>query len=309
MNISRRNFLKGAGLAAGGAAVVAVSSTSNKVLANENFTGHPNRFGMLIDTTMCVGCRSCERACNRANDLPPPEKRFSDPSVFEIERRPSSDAHTVVARYPSAVLGGNPIYRKGQCMHCEEPACVSSCLVGALKKTPEGAVIYNEDVCIGCRYCVNACPFYMLSYEYDDPVHPAVTKCDMCFSRITEGQEPACTSGCPVQAIIFGERSDLLQTARMRINNNPGRYVNHIYGENEAGGTGALYLSAVPFENIGLPTNLGETPYPEYTRDFLLSVPAILIGWPALFLGLNALSKRREAHAAEIAQDQEKETR
>jgi len=309
MNINRRTFLRAAGVVAGVAALETLGSPL-RADANEDFTGHPDRFGMLTDTTKCIGCRACERACNRVNDLPPPEQRFADPSVFASERRPSSDAWTVVNQYPSPVKGDSPIYCKVQCMHCEEPACVSACLVGALKKTPEGPVIYNEDVCIGCRYCMNACPFNMLSFEYDDPVRPAIRKCIMCYSRIVkDGGVPACASACSIQATLFGKRSDLLQIARTRIHNRPERYVNQIYGEHEVGGTGWLYLSAVPFEKIGLPTGLGGQPYPEFTRDWLLGVPVVLIGWPALFLGLNELSKRRERLALEAAQRKDKEAR
>ncbi len=310
MSVTRRVFLQTTGAAVGAVALGTVCGTS-RAYANENFTGHPDRFGMLTDTTMCVGCRACERACNRVNKLPPPEKRFADPSVFREERRPSPVAWTVVNQYPNPVKGGNPLYRKAQCMHCEEPACVSACLVGALTKTPEGPVVYNEDVCIGCRYCMNACPFNMLSFEYDDPLYPAIRKCIMCFDKTREGGVPACASACAVQATIFGKRSDLLQIAKTRINNNPDRYVPDIYGEHEAGGTGWLYLSAVPFEKIGLPTGLGTTPYPELTRDWLLGVPVVLIGWPALLLGINSLSKRREQLALEAAprKDNDKEAR
>ncbi len=308
MSVTRRKFLQATAAIAGVAALEAVIIPSKKAHAIEDFSGHADRFGMLTDTTMCVGCRACERACNRANGLAPPQERFANPSVFATERRPSADAWTVVNQYPSAVTGGNPIYRKAQCMHCEEPACVSSCLVGALKKTPEGAVIYNESVCIGCRYCMNACPFYMLSYEYEDPIRPAIRKCTLCYDKITkEGGVPACVSACAVQSTIFGKRSDLLQIARTRINNNPDRYVNQIFGEREAGGTGWLYLSGVSFEKIGFPTNLGTQPFPEFTRDFLLGVPLILVGWPAILMGINALSKRREQLTLEAAQQKDKE--
>jgi formate dehydrogenase iron-sulfur subunit len=303
MNVTRRQFLKSAAAASGAAALGALVTSPAKALAAESFEGYPDRFGVLTDTTMCVGCRSCERACNRVNKLPPPEKRFADPSVFAQQRRPTPEAWTVVNQYPGVTPGASPVFRKAQCMHCEEPACASSCLVGALKKTPEGPVLYDESICIGCRYCMNACPFTILSYTYDDPIRPAVKKCIMCYSKIKEeGTAPACVSACPVGANVFGKRSELLQTARVRISNNPDKYVRQIYGEKEAGGTGWLYLSAVPFEGLGLPSNLGSTPFPEFTRDFLLAVPLVLIGWPAVFLGINALSKRREKLALETGQ-------
>jgi formate dehydrogenase iron-sulfur subunit len=304
MNVTRRQFLKSAAAVSGVAAIGALVTSPAKALAAESFEGHPDRFGVLTDTTMCVGCRSCERACNRVNNLPPPEKRFADPSVFAEQRRPTAAAWTVVNQYPGVVPGASPIFRKVQCMHCEEPACASSCLVGALTKTPEGPVLYNEKVCIGCRYCMNACPFTMLSYTYDDPIRPAIKKCIMCYSKIKEeGTAPACVSACPVGANVFGKRAELLEIARTRISNNSGKYVHQVYGEKEAGGTGWLYLSAVPFDKLGLPANLGTTPFPEFTRDFLLAVPLVLIGWPAVFLGLHAMSKRREKNAIESVKE------
>lgn len=297
MEVSRRSFLRAATIGAGGLALggaLGASQLPTKVFAaSESFPGHPDRMGMLTDMTVCIGCRACERACNRAYNLPPPEKRFADPSVFEELRRPSAEQWTVVNRYPNPVNGGNPIYRRVQCMHCDEPACVSACLVGALTKSKEGPVIYNADVCIGCRYCMNACPFYMLSFEYDK-ARPSVRKCVMCFDQIKEGNIPACASACSTGATIFGKRSDLLETAKKRIYANPGRYVNSVFGEREAGGTGWLYLSPVPFEDVGFHTDVGAKPYPEYTREWLLGVPIVIIGWPALLLGLNALSKRKE---------------
>lgn len=311
MKINRRSFFKGAAAGVGayalGSAIGAAQMPAEVLGAGESFPGHAGRRAMLTDITMCVGCRACERACNRANNLPPPEKRFADPSVFGEVRRPSAEQWTVVNRYPNPVPGGTPIYRRVQCMHCDEPSCASACLVGALKKTEEGPVTYNPDVCIGCRYCMNACPFNMLSYEYDK-VRPLVQKCLMCFSRIQDGNIPACASACGTGATIFGKRSDLMETARKRIHANPDRYVNSVYGEREAGGTGWLYLSPVPFESLGFPSDVGTKPYPEYTREWLLGVPIVLIGWPALMLGLNALGKRREEIArARVEQEKGKD--
>lgn len=292
--ITRRTFLKG--VAAIGGSVILVP---RQALALEDFPGWPHRFGMLTDITRCIGCRRCEGACNEANHLPPPRIPFDEEAVFEEKRRPyvaDAQSYTVVNRYRDPKRG-DPVYRKAQCMHCEEPACVSACLVGAMKKSPEGPVIYNEDICIGCRYCITACPFYIPAYEYSEPLTPKVQKCFMCYHRIQKGLAPACAEVCPVEALTFGKRSDLIKVARERINKEPQRYVDHIYGEHEAGGTGWLYISGVPFEQLDFPMDLGKTALPTLTRDFLSMVPLVLVAWPALFGGIYTFANHRELPA------------
>jgi len=297
MGTNRRDFLKLVGMTG----CTALLGTSRRAEGVEDFTGWPDRYGVLTDTTMCIGCRSCEEACNAANNLPEPEIPFDDLDVLDTERRPEAHAYTVVNRYPNPKDPDEPITVKIQCMHCNEPACASACLVGALKKTPEGAVTYDEDVCIGCRYCMAACPFYVPAYDYSSPLSPKVSKCTLCYERISKGETTACAEACPAEAILFGKRGELIEIARQRIREEPGRYVDHIFGEHEAGGTSWLYLSAVPFEKIGFQTDVGRKPYPEYTRGFLTSVPAVLVIWPALLGGIYAFTKRKE----EIAENRE----
>ncbi|MHB1006565.1 MAG: 4Fe-4S dicluster domain-containing protein [Chloroflexota bacterium] len=288
--VSRRGFLRAAGAVAGGVALGGLTN-ARVALGAEEFPHYPNRFGILTDTTKCIGCRLCETACAQANGKPAPS---TDPKIFDTQRRPTTKGLTVVNRYLNPA-NGQVVYRKEQCLHCDEPACVSACLVKALKKTPEGAVTYDENLCMGCRYCMIACPFSLPSYEYDDPLTPKVTKCPMCFELIRkEGGQPACVAICPTKATIFGKRADLLKVARERIVKEPGKYVDHIYGEKEVGGTGWLYLSAVPFANMGLPANTGTTAYPEFTRDFLLAVPVAYVMIPPTLAGIHALAKRRE---------------
>ncbi len=289
--ISRRCFLKGIAALTGSVVAAGLVNTPERAFASGP-TGSPDRFGMLTDFTRCIGCRSCEAACNEANRLPAPAKPFKDESVFEEHRHLTAGAYTVVNRYEGG-KGGRPIYRKVQCNHCEEPACASACLVGALKKSPEGPVTYNADVCIGCRYCMVACPFHVPAYDYASALEPKVTKCTMCAGRISRGLVPACAEACPVEAISFGKRSQLISIARDRIKAEPNRYQNHIYGEREAGGTAWLYLSAVPFEELGFPgpKEVGTTAYPEFTKDFLSTVPLVLVGWPALFGGIYMMTR------------------
>jgi formate dehydrogenase iron-sulfur subunit len=291
MGISRRKFLKAAA-AAGGAGLVGKSKLASGV---EQFTGYPDRFGVLTDVTRCVGCRTCEAACNEVNKLPPPRIPFDDQSVFEKTRRTDERTYTVVNRYPNPKPGGPPIYVKHQCRHCDEPACASACLVAAFTKTPEGPVTYNKGVCVGCRYCMTACPFYVPAYEYNDPFSPEIKKCTMCYdTRVSKGGIPACVEACPMEAMTFGKRSDLLRVATKRIIENPDRYIDHIYGEYEVGGTCWLYISGVPFEQIGFPTDLGTRPYPELTRGFLSMVPGVLVIWPALLGGFYMFTQHRD---------------
>ncbi len=287
--ISRRGFLRSAA-AVGGALLVG----SNKKTHAREFSGHPDRLGMLTDLTRCIGCRRCEAACVEANNLPIPDTSFEDKSVFNRKRTVDAENYTVVNRYFEPDWLGEPEYRKIQCNHCEEPACVSACLVGALKKSPKGPVIYDKHVCIGCRYCIIACPFYIPAYEYSNPSRPKVQKCFMCYHKITKGEIPACSGACPVEAITFGKRDQLIEIARERIRSKPDRYIDHIYGEHEAGGTGWIYISRVPFEQLGFQVGLGITPFPEFTKEFLSFVPLVLVVWPALLGGFYLFSKRRE---------------
>lgn len=292
MHTNRRGFLKiagGAGLAAATGTQVALAEPVDRV--------SDDWMGMLTDLTLCVGCRKCEWACKDANNLPNqrPIEEFEDTSVLTERRRTDAENYTVVNRYPANGDGDKPIDVKIQCMHCFEPACASACLVAAFHKTPEGPVVYNEDVCIGCRYCMIACPFGIPAYTFDDPYTPAIKKCTMCFDKITqEGGIPACAKICPEEAITFGKRKDLLALAREKITHNPGKYVNHIYGETEVGGTCWLYISPKPFEELGFRSNLGATPFPQLTKGFLSSVPLVLTIWPALLMGAFAFTKRRD---------------
>ncbi len=296
MSTSRRKFLKW--VAGAGAAV----SLASKVSGHDHFTGYPESYGVLHDTTLCIGCRRCEEACNTVNDLPQPETPFDDLTVLANKRRTTDKSYTVVNKYEPEAGPRSPVFRKNQCNHCQEPACASSCFVGAFTKTPEGAVVYDASVCVGCRYCLIACPFDIPAYEYDKAFTPRVMKCTMCHPRIEDGKLPGCVEACPMEALTFGKRSDLLLIARDRIHKYPDKYINHIYGEHEMGGTSWLYITDTPFEEVGMRTDLGVIPAPEFTSGALAMVPIVIGMWPVVLGGIYVMARRnaRIAHRVQV---------
>ena len=240
-----------------------------------------------------------EEACNAVNELPVPAKPFKDQAVLEEKRRTDSKAYTVVNKYAAGGTSAAPVFRKNQCNHCLEPACASACFVKAFSKSKEGAVVYDESVCVGCRYCMVACPFEIPTYEYDKALTPRVMKCTMCHPRVQEGKLPGCVESCPTEALTFGKRDDLLKIARERMRKDPDKYIDHIYGEQEMGGTSWLYISNVPFRELGMREDLGVTPAPALTAGALGAVPIVVGLWPVLLTGIYAISQRKDKVAAE----------
>lgn len=251
--VSRRDFLKIAGTAAGTTAL-SVMGVESAEASSDHLDS--DRFGVLADFTLCVGCRRCEWACSKAHDLPFGSlEEYDDKKVWDEMRRPSVDDLTVINAYPPHEGHQDPLTVKVNCMHCEKPACVSACIVGALTKDPKGPVLYDAWKCIGCRYCMIACPFQIPAYEYENPLTPKVVKCDLCADLTLSGENkiPACVDICPVDALTFGSREDLLKMAHRRIKNDPDRYFNKVYGEHDVGGTSWLYLSDRDFSDVDLP--------------------------------------------------------
>ena len=279
--MDRRQFLTTS--ASVGAAVLSLKK-ANAANAKET----KEFVGVLVDTTRCIGCRSCEVACSETWGNFVPDTK--NDNAFDQRRDTSEKQFTVVNRFSTEK---GEVFVKRQCMHCWQAACVAMCLVNAMYKTKEGPVTWNGDKCMGCSFCMVACPFDIPKAEYLS-WNPRIMKCHMCYERLQEGKKPACVEACPTDTLMFGQKRDLMEIARHRVYSHPDKYVHHIYGENEAGGTGWLYLSAVPFEQIGFRVDLGTTPYPEYTKNFLISVPLVLFGVPALLGGLSELADRKK---------------
>jgi formate dehydrogenase iron-sulfur subunit len=239
---------------------------------------------LLIDITRCIGCRSCELACKQAHRLP----EATEPEL-------SSTALTVVEEHQGRFV-------RRLCMHCQDPACVSVCPVGALQKTSRGPVVYAADRCIGCRYCMLACPFGVPRYEWDR-VAPYVKKCDMCAERFERGEVPACVEACPVGATEFGDRDEILAEARRRLGENA-TYIPHIYGTEEVGGTSVFFLSDVPFEKLGFAIPPMNQPLPTLTAPALSEVPTVLLLGSSLLYALYWITERRQEVALAEAEEQ-----
>jgi len=242
--------------------------------------------GLLIDTTLCIGCEACSAACKEQNDLPLP-----------IEPVTTAYTWTTVEEHDGVNV-------RRLCMHCLEPTCASVCPVGALTRSEDGPVVYDGERCIGCRYCIMACPFGVPKYQWDR-VTPVVGKCILCAGRVEEGEQTACASVCPTGATLFGERDDLLRQAKARIAGDRERYVDHIYGEDEAGGTSVMMLAGVPFERLGLPTDVPRQSLPMLTWQILSKIPNYVVIAGAFLFGLHWITERRE----EVRRSEEEEDR
>jgi len=263
MPVSRRNFLKFAGLGLGG---VALASTPLKVLGKP--AAAEDSVAMLYDATKCVGCRACQVACKKRSNLPP---ETDAQGIYEMPHDLSADTWTMIKVYKEDT---DHSFVKNQCMHCIDPACVSVCPVAALEKLESGPVIYHPERCIGCRYCMAACPFGIPKSQWEEPL-PLIQKCDFCADRLAQGEAPACGEVCPTGALIFGKRDSLLEEAHNRLNNNP-NYFQHVYGENEIGGTAMLYVAGVDFGKLGFPTDLSDVPLPSIDWPYMKAVPWVL---------------------------------
>jgi formate dehydrogenase iron-sulfur subunit len=246
---------------------------------------------VLYDSTLCVGCRACEEACARKWELP-----YGD--TIGSEERLSEHKLTTVVTHGDR-------YVRRMCMHCAEPTCVSVCPVGALQKTSLGPVVYEETRCMGCRYCMFACPFQVPVYEWGRRL-PRVKKCDMCYERLKGGQPTACSEACPTGATITGDRDALIREARRRVAENPKQYCDRIYGLREVGGTSVLLLAAVPLEQLGVRAGLPEEPLPMLTRRVLSFVPDVVGVGSVLLGGIYWITHRREEVAAAEGNRQKK---
>ena len=223
---------------------------------------------VLVDLTRCIGCRGCQIACKEWNERS--VKKTEMYGNFTNPPELNSECFTHI-RYIEQEKDGTPVWSfvKDQCLHCKNPACASVCPVEALKKTDNGPVTYNFSRCIGCRYCLLACPFYIPKYEWES-TSPWIRKCTFCADRQADGKVPACIKVCPTNVMFFGPLDEVKKEAEKRLKENPGKYVNQIYGKEEAGGTSWMYMSAIPFDQLGFDTRIPGMKLPNLTWGMLI---------------------------------------
>lgn len=236
--------------------------------------------GILFDSRLCIGCAACSEACRETHHL------SGKLNPLDLD----ADNFTVLKR-----VDGYKV--RNLCRHCLKPACASSCPVGALKKTPEGPVVYDANKCIGCRYCFVACPYRIPRYQWNS-TRPQVRKCDFCVERQKQGEATACADACPAEATVFGERAELLKEAHARLEAEPQWYFPNVFGETEGGGSSVLIITSPVIVEKALIYPTIKTPLPELTAAAHNKVPFVGFGVGTMLCGIWWLSKRRNEVAA-----------
>ena len=294
-SLSRRRALQlltGAGLSG----VAAPSSAASSAAPSSAAGGADDTVAMLFDTTRCIGCKARMAECNRVNGIEPDT---GADGLWQMPIQLNSRTPNIIQLLASEAPEKRAFVKR-QCMHCVDPACVAGCPFGALQKSDQGIVIWKGDQCIDCRFCEVACPFEIPKFEWDQ-LNPRIVKCEFCKPRLAEGLEPGCTTVCPVDAIVFGTRRDLLNEAHGRLAADPAKYHEpRVYGEVEGGGTRGLYLSHVPFADLGLPDLPAESNASYATRYQHLLYKAMIV--PTLLYGALSTVIRRRWHKHEAAQ-------
>ncbi|MFA6310965.1 MAG: hydrogenase 2 operon protein HybA [Sterolibacterium sp.] len=316
--MDRRNFFKAS--LAGGAAL-ATATTSRPVQGRETHSISPDALGLLYDSTLCIGCKACVAACKEANGMPPEFQADTEQPYWDMPLDISGKTLTVIKLYRDGSMDKKDeehdgyAFIKKSCMHCVDPSCVSACPVSAMSKDPQtGVVSYDKGACIGCRYCVVACPFGVPRFTYDQ-TFPQINKCQLCQHRWQDGKYSACAEVCPTGATLYGKVADLKVEAARRRGLKPGtpttfprgrlggpdqnypgvvaRYVDHLYGETEFGGTQMVMLSGVPFDKLGYP-NLPPRSDAAITETLQHGLYGGMV-MPLVFLGALAYAAKRNS--------------
>jgi Fe-S-cluster-containing dehydrogenase component len=311
MSIKRRDFLKAA---VTGSAAVALPAPAE---ARQNLEIPPNAVGMLYDATLCIGCKACMVGCKEANDMP--VENADESPIWDVTADTSGKTLNIIKLYKNgtAEVKDQEVdgfsFVKRHCMHCVDPGCISVCPTTAMRKDPDtGVVTHHPEACIGCRYCVWACPYNVPKWDFEE-AFGRINKCEFCNHRLVEGKLPGCVEHCPTGASLFGTREQMLEEAYRRLAQEPGstyqyarntlddpnrheaivpHYIDRVYGETQGGGTQVLVLAGVPFEKLDLP-NIPERSFASISETIQHTVYKGMVAPLALLGGLMFVSRRR----------------
>lgn len=244
----------------------------------------PKAYAMLVDTERCIGCNACVVECQREWEIPKEAARL------RIERKEAG-------KFPATFLE----FIRRSCQHCDEAPCVDVCPTGASYKTEEGFVEIDYDKCVGCKMCIEACPYNARQYRED---MKAPEKCTWCLPRVKEGKQPVCVTKCPQDALVFGERSEMISRGTERVAELKAKGYSDavLFKENNLGGLGVMYVLTEKPSKFGLPEDVGVPLSGVLLNDILKPAGAIAGGATLAALAVSFLANlgyKREAHDEE----------